>query len=171
MTALEVVDRKWYVNLTEREKTDGKKQRPKISQAMVCFSCGLQLKKGLFAGRATKANCRVCGEAFCSKDAPWKLPIPSLGYCDAERICDGCVESVKEQLENRLGDAKPPEDDLKAVFDKISKASFDSAKKLMRENFDTVKKKTGTIRLTFWSPEEKTEVDGHGSIDFPVRFD
>jgi hypothetical protein len=30
MTALEVVDRKWYVNLTEREKTDGKKQRPKI---------------------------------------------------------------------------------------------------------------------------------------------
>jgi len=67
MTALEVVDRKWYVNLTEREKIAGKKQRPKISQAMVFFSCGLQLKKDLFAGRVTKADCRVCGEAICSK--------------------------------------------------------------------------------------------------------
>ncbi|CAH1795057.1 unnamed protein product [Owenia fusiformis] len=55
------------------------------NDANICVLCNQK-----FNQIRRKHHCRQCGRVLCSKCCYAKMPLPQLGYGDAERVCDFC---------------------------------------------------------------------------------
>ena len=54
--------------------------------------CPICQKSFSIVDRVRRHHCRKCGGVFCGSCSKHKIPIPTLGYVEPERVCDLCYQ-------------------------------------------------------------------------------
>ena len=72
----------------------------KDAEALSCVACSRD-----FTLLRRRHHCRRCGGVFCGECSPHRIPLLSLGYIDAVRVCANCL--ARERGSSGSGSAAP----------------------------------------------------------------
>jgi len=80
---------------------------PEWSDSSVCMRC-----RTSFTTFNRKHHCRKCGMTFCNDCCNKRIPLPSLGITDPERVCESCYNKVTNPTYNTPPNQSSPNIDF-----------------------------------------------------------
>ncbi|XP_049825727.1 zinc finger FYVE domain-containing protein 1 isoform X2 [Aethina tumida] len=108
-----------------------------------CFRC-----QKTFLPLQKKHHCRACGEGFCGDCSSKRQTVPSKGWHQEVRVCDGCYREEPPSLSH----ATDGTENRARVIGETVMSSMSAVKSVLNVSKDFIK---DSVRPAYWTPDSE----------------